>query len=907
MRGRRLVTALTAVLLVIGVAGDAPWLPTAPVEWRAAWSMPLEAGDSPLGAPLTSVSEQDLAVAAGGAVRVHDPRTGALRRTLPAEPGFPASVTGVWVVPPLLVVSRGVSGTAGQMLYGYDLATGAKLWRRAIAVVPDAVTQDRLTYAGPRVMATRRGIMVLGQTSEPLRFHSLDLRSGRTRATSVHRRGCEVHGAATGRSAMLLSHCPGDGLRLTSVNPGTLRPDWTRPLPLSYSLTQTPEAEEHPWMEITAGAAGIVYVHAGNDGFFYAEDGRRLSSSREAVTGAAPAGGSPPMFVGSYPETAKDGELVLEERWPLPAYLIALDPAGGRLSGLPLDRPLHHLSLAGTARDLAFVHEQRYGSGRLTAYRLVHGLPRGPAPLGQVPPDAWPDACALLTGRDLRAVADGYRAVPGRRTPAGTPLPKPAGCDWIPSTDDGAVISVSVEWVAPSSARARELFAAEVAHLRKEARVDPTGVTPQLYPYTDSTPSGTFGGTLVHVGPVIVRLTSTSRGALRRLAPLLRDNLLARYQPGVRAPAPVRKGGWSHPTDGSIYPDPVVTGGVVHTGSSDGRVYALDAATGRARWSHQTGDTVLFSPVVAGGTVYAANTSGMAVALEAATGRPRWSRRLGVTRCLVTAKGRVYACTEDAEVIALDAASGQTLWTARLDGNVLNPDPVVSGGVVYVGSDHGVVYALDAATGARRWRFRTGGSQDTADLALAGGSVYVLNETGRAHALDRATGKARWTSRLGATLGAGPVVAGGTVYLGGADGTTYALEAASGRQRWSFSTVGDDRVMEWDVATAGDLVYVGGNDHRMYALHAASGAVRWSFRVSDAVVSGPAAAGDAVYVGDDSGTLYALDPATGLPRWSFGTGGSVETTPLVAGDLVYVGSSNGNLYALRTSDGATGG
>ncbi|MFA5861762.1 MAG: fibronectin type III domain-containing protein [Candidatus Thermoplasmatota archaeon] len=41
-----------------------------------------------------------------------------------------------------------------------------------------------------------------------------------------------------------------------------------------------------------------------------------------------------------------------------------------------------------------------------------------------------------------------------------------------------------------------------------------------------------------------------------------------------------RRGTWKTPTGGSVYSSPAVVGGVVHVGSRDGNVYALDAATG---------------------------------------------------------------------------------------------------------------------------------------------------------------------------------------------------------------------------------------------------------------------------------------------------------------------------------------
>ena len=55
-------------------------------------------------------------------------------------------------------------------------------------------------------------------------------------------------------------------------------------------------------------------------------------------------------------------------------------------------------------------------------------------------------------------------------------------------------------------------------------------------------------------------------------------------------------------------------------GSLDGKVYALNAATGALVWSYTTGDEVSSSPAVAGGVVYVGSLDGKVYALNAATG-----------------------------------------------------------------------------------------------------------------------------------------------------------------------------------------------------------------------------------------------------------------------------------------------
>ncbi|MEU8201504.1 PQQ-binding-like beta-propeller repeat protein [Streptosporangium sp. NPDC049046] len=908
VHGRRSVAVLFAVVLAAcsTAVADTPRLPLVPVEWRAAWSVPADADTGELFSetPRYAVSDHAIAVATRqDTVRIHDPRTGELRRTIPADPALTAPITGVWIVANTLVVSRGTRDIVDHALNGHDLTTGAALWRRTITVSDDhSRTEDIGLYRGPRIMVTERGIVVLERRAEPFDIRALDLRTGATTARMTYPRGCHLRGAATVRSVALLSSCTGDGYRLTSMDPRTLRHGWTRPL----SSSSPPGGDAV--MRVTANAEGYVHASVGNDDFFYGADGRLLSTGPEAMRVVNPSRWSPPLFAGSYSAAADYGEGPLRNEWPLPAYLFSVDPETGQLGGLPLDLPYHRASLIGAIRGMAFVHSDVPGDGRITAYKLIYGLARGPARFGGIPASTWPDACALLTSHDLSVLADDYRAVPRADDPAGTPLPKPAKCDWIPPTDDGAVVSLSVEWVSSSNAGARKLFTAEVGAIKEADAFDPTTESPGFLSYTVAETNGFYGATIINVGPVIVRLRSLSRQAVRLVSPSLQGNLLARYQPGVRASGPARASGWNHPTDAIVYAEPVVVGGVVYATSGDGTVSALDAATGVMRWRFQTGGSLVVDHVVVDGTVFVANTFGRLVALDAATGRVRWSRRIDVISDLVAAAGRLYVWAKksflstNAEVVALNGASGKRLWSFQPEGYVLNPDPVLVGEVVHVGSDHGMVYALDAGSGARKWRFRVGGERDHTYLVRAGGVVYTASSDGEVHALEGSSGKVRWSSRIDGLVDFRMVVADGAVYLDNKDGATYALDADSGTRLWSFQTEGDRSSFKWDVAAARGLVYVS-DDSRLYALDAATGAARWSFPVGKGFTSGPVAEGGSIYVGHSGGTLHALDAATGAVRWSFQTGGTIETRPVVTGDFVYVGSANGNVYALPTAGG----
>jgi outer membrane protein assembly factor BamB len=90
-------------------------------------------------------------------------------------------------------------------------------------------------------------------------------------------------------------------------------------------------------------------------------------------------------------------------------------------------------------------------------------------------------------------------------------------------------------------------------------------------------------------------------------------------------------------------------------GSDDGKLYALDAATGNLKWSYQTGGEVASAPAVAGDLVFFGSY--------------------------------------DHKIYALNTADGGLVWSYLTGGWVVS-SPAVVNGVLYVGSYDHFVYAV---------------------------------------------------------------------------------------------------------------------------------------------------------------------------------------------------------------------
>lgn len=243
---------------------------------------------------------------------------------------------------------------------------------------------------------------------------------------------------------------------------------------------------------------------------------------------------------------------------------------------------------------------------------------------------------------------------------------------------------------------------------------------------------------------------------------------------------------------------PLVLDGVVYSGSSDGGLYALDAATGEKRWRYDA-RTPVFSAIahVGGDTLSFGGMDGSMVLFDLRR-RAEFVRVHAagpVVSPPVVVAGRLIAGSRDYQVHAFALGDTSRTWTFSYWFSWVESTPAVAGATIYVGaSDYRRVTAFDAATGRVRWatdvRGMTWGTpalgQATVYAATAAQNVAgtVIHHEGGIVALDRRSGAVKWRyaapepaeNSLGGYAGS-LALDHGRLFAAGFDGTLIALPA----------------------------------------------------------------------------------------------------------------------------------
>ncbi|WP_120511489.1 outer membrane protein assembly factor BamB [Photobacterium salinisoli] len=322
------------------------------------------------------------------------------------------------------------------------------------------------------------------------------------------------------------------------------------------------------------------------------------------------------------------------------------------------------------------------------------------------------------------------------------------------------------------------------------------------------------------------------------------------------------------------------------------------------------------SPVTGYGKLFVASREGKVEALDPATGKSVWEHEIAgggnakLSGGLTVAYNKVFIGSENAEVIALDAETGEEAWRVDIDGEVL-AKPLADEGLLLVNTSRGILQALDAETGASKWQI----SSEVPSLTLRGdsspvsisGGVFWGQANGRLAGAFIRNGQLLWQQPIGQPQGAteidrlvdvdaAPVIEGDRLYAAGYNGNLVSIDLRSGQQVWkrNYSSATDF------VIDSGLLFLVTAEDH-LVAVDIRSGTELWqNTELAYRILSAPSVINGKLVLGDSLGYLHWLDTRTGEFLAQQQTDGSgIAIPPLALSDGYLVVTREGKLSKMH--------
>lgn len=370
-----------------------------------------------------------------------------------------------------------------------------------------------------------------------------------------------------------------------------------------------------------------------------------------------------------------------------------------------------------------------------------------------------------------------------------------------------------------------------------------------------------------------------------------------------------------HP-EGSDWPSAGQNNHNTHNAAGEHTINSQNVGKLLPKWVFTTAGDVTATPTVVDGAVFAPDWGGKIWAIDAASGREVWSRSVGdydgvtheISRTspaywngqLVIGTGVWgHSNPRGAYVVGVNARTGAELWHTNVDSNpaaIITSSPTIDHGVVYVGvssqeerfkppySFRGSVMALDARTGRVMWRTYTVPEGYTGG-AVWGSQPVVDNKTGLLYV------------GVGNNYGTPPGVCVNPTQVkcqpSSPDNhidSVLGLNLTTGVIKWSRPTLTADTWTRSDPNGAPDYDF--GAAPNLYTT----------------LINGKKT--DVLGIGQKSGTYYALEPKTGNVIWKTwvgpgGINGGIHWGAAVDGKRVFVSISNSEQksYTATSFDG----
>ncbi len=212
---------------------------------------------------------------------------------------------------------------------------------------------------------------------------------------------------------------------------------------------------------------------------------------------------------------------------------------------------------------------------------------------------------------------------------------------------------------------------------------------------------------------------------------------------------------WTRQVGAPVIVSPAIGNGEVVVNTLAGNLVALNAKTGIKQWAQANAAPSLSlrtatRPLIVAGVVYGGFADGKVMAVDMATGKQLWLKRIAagrggnlvanmvdVGRQMAYAGGDLYAVTYQGNLAAVVAGNGQVVWNRKVSSYT---GVTLDAAHLYVSDAVGRIHAYDLVTGVPLWTYDKLGYRDLSAAVPYGSLVVAGDRFGFLHFLDRNTG-----------------------------------------------------------------------------------------------------------------------------------------------------------------------
>jgi outer membrane protein assembly factor BamB len=197
-----------------------------------------------------------------------------------------------------------------------------------------------------------------------------------------------------------------------------------------------------------------------------------------------------------------------------------------------------------------------------------------------------------------------------------------------------------------------------------------------------------------------------------------------------------------------IYGTPVISGDSVYVAGYNGQIYAYKTDNLASRWKYPSNGylgSFVGGAVVYENKLFIGSADGKIYALDTATGAKvaeyKTKDKIWGTPAIDEATGTLFIGSYDKSLYALSTDDLSPKWTVETKGSIIS-QPLVSNGIVYFGSFDKKFYAVNISDGSLAWAQPfTGNNWFWAKPELLDGKIYAACLDNFVYVLDPVTGE----------------------------------------------------------------------------------------------------------------------------------------------------------------------